>query len=449
MTVTLWYLIIGAIFILMALASTTLKRLPLSSAMLYLLVGLGVGPLGLGLLRVDPIRDAKLLEHLSEVAVIVSLFTAGLKLRARLRDALWRVPLRLAFASMIITVGLIAFAGVFGLGLSLGAAVLLGAILAPTDPVLASDVQVERPSDSDRLRFGLTGEAGLNDGTAFPLVMLGLGLLGLHEIGDFGWRWLAVDVLWAIVGGLLVGWLTGQQIGRLVIRLRSNHRSAIGLDDFLGLGLIALSYGLAHLIHVYGFLAVFAAGLALRNIELVENGDEADQAAQGERAQVLDEESIAADPQQAPGYMAQAVLGFNEQLERILEVTMVLLLGILLPVAWPDVPAAAVWFIPVLFLIIRPIAVWAGMLGWRVTGLQRFLMSWFGVRGIGSIYYLMYAITHGLDPELGRVLTGLTLATIAASIVAHGISVTPLMERYSKDPAATTPPAEGEPQTTM
>src|SRR5919206_497446 len=135
---------------------------------------------------------------LTPSAVLISLFTAGLKLRTALTDHRWRLPVRLAVESMIVTVGLITLVGVVGLGLPLGAAVLLGAILAPTDPVLASDVQVEGPTDQDRLRFGLTGEAGLNDGTAFPFVMLGLGLIGLHELGQAGWRWFAVDVVWAV-----------------------------------------------------------------------------------------------------------------------------------------------------------------------------------------------------------------------------------------------------------
>jgi NhaP-type Na+/H+ or K+/H+ antiporter len=246
---TLWFLIVGGLLVLMALTSTVLKRLPLSASMLYLALGVGIGPYGLGLLRLDPIDQAALLERLTEVAVIVSLFTAGLKLRVPLTDRRWWLPLRLAFGSMALAVGLVTAVGFYGLGLPLGAAVLLGAILAPTDPVLASDVQLERPTDRDRLRFGLTGEAGLNDGTAFPFVMLGLGLLGLHDLGNLGWRWWAVDLLWAVTGGLAIGWLLGTLIAQLVLYLRQTHREAVGLDDFLALGLIALAYGTALLLH--------------------------------------------------------------------------------------------------------------------------------------------------------------------------------------------------------
>ncbi len=440
MVVTLWYLIIGGILVIMALATTLLKRLPVSTSMIYLLIGLGIGPLGLGLLTIDPIADAKLLEHLSEIAVIISLFTAGLKLRGNLRDPIWRVPLRLASVAMLITIALIMLAGMFGLGLSLGAAVLLGAILAPTDPVLASEVQIDHPTDRDQVRFGLTGEAGLNDGTVFPFVMLGLGLLGLHELGEFGWRWLTLDVFWKIGGGLLIGWFLGQGIGWVVLHLRREHRTAVGLDDFLALGLIALSYGVAHLVDAYGFLAVFAAGLALRNIELRENGAMSDEAAVQVDAMMGEEEHAATDHKQASAYMTKAMLDFNEQLERIGEVAMVLLVGILLPSVWAEVPVAALWFIPLLFLVVRPLAVQASLIGRPMPGIQRFLIGWLGLRGIGSIYYLMYAITHGLDPALGRTLTGLVLVTIAASIVVHGISVTPLMRNYRQSPTADAAP---------
>ncbi len=270
----LWFLVAGLLLTLMALAATELRRLPLSASQFYLLVGVGIGPLGLGLLVVDPLEDTKTLEVLSEIAVTLSLFAAGLKLRTPLSDGRWRLPLRLATVSMTATVGLVAGLGVFLLGLPLGAAVLLGAILAPTDPVLAADVQVEKPTDRDRLRFSLTGEAGFNDGAAFPFVMLGLGLLGLHELGDWGWRWLAVDVVWAVFGGIGIGAALGLAVGRLVVHLRREHEEAVGTDDFLALGLVALSYGLALLVGTYAFLAVFAAGLALRFEERRHTGDE-------------------------------------------------------------------------------------------------------------------------------------------------------------------------------
>jgi len=430
---TTWYLTVGALLVLMALAASVLKRLPLSFAMFYMAAGIALGPIGVGLLQVDIIRDAELLERLSELAVVISLFTAGLKLRLPLKNRRWRAALLLASVGMALTVGLIAVVGVFALGLSLGAAVLLGAVLAPTDPVLASDVQVEHAHDREDVRFALTGEAGLNDGTAFPFVMLGLGLLGLHELGG-GLRWFAVDVIWSIGAGLGIGTLCGALIARLVLYLRREHSEAVGLDDFLALGLIGLSYGAAILIHSYGFLAVFAAGLALRRVEREHSDHQADTTAAKppDRAPIaLVNEDDATHPVRAPEFMASAVLAFNQQLERIAEVAMVLVLGALLAsVTWTVQPLA--WLIPVVFLGIRPVATFLSLLPTRTSFGQRAIIGWFGVRGVGSIYYVAYALAHGLAGEDARILANITLAVVAASVVAHGISVTPLMSRYAR-----------------
>jgi len=427
MELVLWFIVVGALLIAMVLGGSVLKRLPLSTSLLYLLVGYLLGRFGLG--RLDPYGQTKLLEHLTEVAVIVSLFTAGLKLRAPLRDSQWRTAVRLASLAMVLTVGLVTAAGVWLLGLPLGAAVLLGGVLAPTDPVLASDVQVEHPFQRDTLRFGLTGEAGFNDGTAFPFVMLGLGLLGLHPLGEGLWRWVAVDLVWAVVAGLGVGTMLGGAVGRVVLYLRRTHREAVGLDDFLALGLIALSYGLALLIHAYGFLAVFAAGLALRRIEKKSNQGKPPKAVE-QAAEASANPESATHPEHAPAYMANAVLNFNEQIERLGEVSLVVVLGLLL--SRLPLPSEALWFTPLLLLVIRPLSVGLSLLGSSTSRAQRGLMSWFGIRGIGSLYYLFYALNHGVPETLARQLVPLVLTVVAVSILVHGISVTPLMQRYGR-----------------
>jgi NhaP-type Na+/H+ or K+/H+ antiporter len=439
MTFTLWFLVIGALLIVLALSGSVLKRLPLSTAMLYLAVGIAIGPAGLELVEATPLARSALLERLAEIVVIISLFSAGLKLRTPFSDDRWRTPVRLAFASMTLTVGLIALIGWQLLGLHPGAAVLLGAVLAPTDPVLAADVQVEGATDRDRLRFGLTGEAGLNDGIAFPFVMLGLGLLGLHEIGANGWRWLVVDVAWAITAGLAVGALCGSLTGRLIIYLRERHREAVGLDDFLALGLISLSYGVALLIHSYGFLAVFAAGLALRRMERQSSPDSEPPAEVTGIGLGADQVPAAAtSPETAPAYMANAVLGFSEQFERIGIVAVVVLIGAML--SWELIPSTALWFVPLLFLVVRPLAVAIGLLGERTAPVRLALMSWFGIRGVGSIYYLMFAVERGLPTDTAEVLTGLALTVMASSIVLHGITVNPLMRLYSRTGHCSFPP---------
>ena len=425
---TLGFMVVGLLLIAMTLGGSFIARLPLSAAMLYLAVGVAIGPLGLGLLRLDALKNTVLLERLTEVAVLVSLFTAGMKLELPLRDRRWRIPVQLATVSMLVTVAAITALGVYGLGLSLGASVLLGAILAPTDPVLASDVQVSNPGDRDRLRFGLTGEGGLNDGTAFPLVMLGLGLLGLHELGEGGWRWWTVDVLWAVTGGLGLGYLLGTLVGRAIIYLRMRHREALGSDEFIALGLIALTYGLALASQTYGFLAVFAAGLALRRIDEVKTPEPASPPLE------LSKADLEASGAQAPANMMRAVQRFNSQLESFIEVGIVLAVGVLL--ATVEFQREVLWFVPAVFLLIRPVAVYVGLLGTGVERAQRNLMGWFGIRGIGSLYYLLYAINHHIQPALAERLLSLTLAVVVASVIAHGISVTPLMAHYEARKAA-------------
>lgn len=415
-----WYLILGLLLVSLGVGNARLKRLPLTVSIVYLGLGYLLGPRALGMLELDPLEDSAMLERVTEIAVIVSLFTAGLKLRAPLRDRLWREPVQLATLSMTLTVVLIAWVGVEVLDLSLGVAILLGAVLAPTDPVLASEVQVVQPGDRDRMRFALTGEAGLNDGTAFPFVMLGLGVLGLHEIGPSALRWLLVDVLWAGVGGLAIGALLGTVVAVLISRVRVRADRVVILDDFVAIGLIGLSYGAALLMHTYGFLAVFAAGLAMRQVERSHRFDGA----------VPDEsvvQPLTADPS---SLTAHKVLLFNEQLERISEVAVVILIGSMLSIS--DLPIDLLWFAPILFLVVRPLAVGIGLARSGVPRYRRWLMSWFGIRGIGSIYYLMYAIERGVREDEAASIAGLVLGVVAISVIVHGITVTPLMKRYER-----------------
>ena len=442
----LWSAIVGGLLVVVALGDSYLERLPLSAAMLYGLVGIAVSPLWLDLAALRPMSTAGLLEHLAEIVVLLSLFTSGLKMSLGLGDGRWLLPLRLAVVSMLVTVALTTVVGVWWLGLPLGAAVLLGGILAPTDPVLASQVQLSDAADRDRLRFALTGEAGLNDGTAFPFVMLGLGLMGLHELGDNGWRWLTIDLVWATFAGLAIGAALGTGIGHVVLHLRRNHQEGIGLDNFLALGLIALAYGGALLAHGYGFLAVFAAGFALRRVEQRETQAAAGGRRRDERRAVPEamaamahadpqaRRRVAVDPEHAPAFMAHAVLSFNEQLERVGEVVAVIVIGMLLwAVEWERVR----WdFVVLLLLFIRPLSAAIGLAGSRTSRSQRVMIGWFGIRGIGSLYYLMYAIGQGIDPIVAETLIALTLSTVVVSMTLHGTSVTPLMALYRRRPRA-------------
>ena len=422
-----WFVVAGILLVGIALSGSVLKRLPLTAAVIYLAAGAALGPWGAGLLQIDALRDAELLERFTEVAVIISLFTAGLKLRVPATDRRWRPAILLASFAMVLTVAALAMFGVLLLGLPVGAAVLLGAVLAPTDPVLASDVQVEHAGDAEPLRFSLTAEAGLNDGTAFPFVMLGLGLMGAHELGAYGWRWVTLDLAWAVVAGLAVGTVCGAAVARLVLYLRRVHKEAVGLDEFLALGLIALSYGIALLIGAYGFLAVFAAGLSVRRTEREHNeGAAPDDVAHAGKSS----EEEATDPSTAPAYMARAVLGFNEQLERLGELAVVLVIGAMLATVTLD--QSAIWLTIFLLVAARPVATFLTLMPVPFLPLQRVLVAWFGVRGVGSIYYLAFALTHGVPSAVGRVLADVTLVVVASSILLHGLSVTPLMRWYAR-----------------
>jgi NhaP-type Na+/H+ or K+/H+ antiporter len=420
-----WFLIVGLLLILMLLVERRIKLLPITVSMLYLGIGWGFGRLRW--ISIDALSSAAILERLAEVAVIVSLFCAGLKLRPALSSPLWRTPVVLATFSMLISVGLLSGLGYWGLGLPLGGAVLLAAILAPTDPVLASDVQVEDARDTDQVRFTLTGEAGLNDGTAFPFVMLGLGLLSQHENSAWGWEWFAFDLVWAVAAGLACGALIGWSVGRLIVYLRQTRQETVDLDDFLALGVIALSYGLALEVRGYRFLSVFAAGLSLRAVErdLSPTRAPADvMAAAGPPAE------IAAHPEHAPAYMAEAVLRFTLQLERVGELSLVLLVGAI--VATTQLSAAALVVALLILTVIRPLSV-APLVYFSGYDLRETaLVSWFGIRGIGSVYYLFYAAERGVPQAIARPMLEVTIATIVLSVVGHGLTVTPLMKLYRK-----------------
>lgn len=427
MSNALWFLLVGGLLLARGMTDSMLKRLPVTPAIIYLAVGLLVGPTVLNAFHFNPLKESALLEVLTEVAVLISLYSAGIKMPGPISFARWRAPILLASVSMTVSVGLVAaFAYVF-LGLPLGAGVLLGAILAPTDPVLATDVQIRHPGDRDQLRFTLTCEAGMNDGSAFPFVMLGMGMLGLHELGEFGLRWAMVDVLRATVVGIAIGVIAGIALARLAWKLRDELPEYELMYDFLGLGLIGVVYGLSVLVDAWGFLAVFFAAVALRQTELKLIGADA-HAPAGSAANHIDPDAQDPHPDKEPPTISGGSLVFKEHLERLSEVMLVLLIGgTLFLDSWSWRALGLALF---LFLIARPLSVVAGLAGsdtsWRIRG----MVGWFGVRGIGSLYYLMYVIQHGLPKDLALELIQLTLIAVALSILFHGISVKPLMLRY-------------------
>ncbi len=407
-----WFLAAGALLLVMALVGAAIERMPFSAAILYLGFGYALGRGGLGLLDASfaDHHQLRIVEAIAEIGVVLSLFSVGLRLGVPIGDPAWRVPLRLAGPAMIVTIALTAVAAWWMFGLGWASALLLAAIVAPTDPVLASDVQIKRVTERDSVRFGLTAEGGMNDGLAAAGILLALALLAPRPSLALA---ILYDIVWALPAGLAVGWLCGTQVGRLALALRRREQAPEGFEVFLLLGLIALAYGLASLVHGEGFLSVFAAAVALRRME--------------RRATAKAGKSPAAqEAAGAPAAMAHELLVFNRQVERIAEVVVVVLAGALL--ATVDVDIRLLAFALFVLLVARPIAVAVGLAGERVSVSERRLLQWFGVRGIGSIYWLAFALNRGAPAEDAAVLAAATLAVIGLSVLAHGISSTPVMD---------------------
>lgn len=433
-----WTLAAGLLLLLMAMVSGLLQRLPVAASLVYLVVGLGVGPLGAGWLSLDLVAHARWIERVTELAVVASLFFGGLKLRLPLAHAGWRAGYRLATLAMLLSIAGAATVAHLLLGLSWPLSLLLGAIVAPTDPVLAGMVTVAAASDRDPVRYALSGEAGLNDGMAFPFVALGVLLATGTPMHPAAW---ALGYLWAIVAGFALGFALGRGAGLLVIRLHSRFGDSTAPSDFLALALMALAYSGAELLHALGFISVFAAGLGVRRAEFAISRESPLPAASAKPAdELVDPNHVTEEeldqPAVAAGVVVAEALNFGGTLERLLEVALMILIGVALAANW-SVPGLL--FAAVFFALVRPLAVWFSLAGTATTARQRALIGWLGIRGIGSVYYLAYAIGHGLGGDEAQTLSALVVTVIAASVSLHGLTAQPLLERCQRrrDSAAT------------
>lgn len=425
-----WTLVAGLLLLLMAMVSGLLQRLSVAASLVYLLVGLGVGPLGLGWLSLDLVAHARWVERTTELAVVASLFFGGLKLRLPLAHAGWRSGYRLATSAMLLSIAGAAAVAHLLLGLSWPLSLLLGAIVAPTDPVLAGMVTVAAASDRDPVRYALSGEAGLNDGTAFPFVALGVLLATGTSVHPAAW---ALGYLWAIVAGFAIGFALGRGTGLLVIRLHSRFGDGTAPSDFLALALMALAYSGAELLHALGFIAVFAAGLGVRRAEFAISRESPLPASPVAPADELVDpnhvtEEELDEPAVAAGVVVAEALNFGGTLERLLEVALMILIGVVLASNW-SLPGLL--FAVTFFVLVRPLAVWLSLAGTATTARQRVLIGWLGIRGIGSVYYLAYAIGHGLG-DAAQTLSALVVTVIAASVSLHGLTAQPLLVRYQR-----------------
>ena len=374
-----------------------------SASLIYLALGAACAGLieALGVSWIDPIRDAGLVEKLSELAVIIALFGTGLKLDRPLRLREWNGVFRLLAVAMPLTIAAVTLFGTEVMGLTLGAAVILGAVMAPTDPVLAGDIGVGPPGDEDEREpnFSLTGEAGLNDGLAYPFLLLGIFIAGQ---GGTGWaaEWALADVLYAITVAALIGLLVGRGLSQLAVTLRERDFLAPTFDAWLAVPAVLLLYGLTEVAGAYGFIAAFVGGVAFRRYE-------------------HDHE------------YNRAVHDGAEVVEKAGELTLVLLIGSMLTLDGIGAPGLTGWLlVPVLLLGIRPVAVEVALLRSGIPPRERAFVGWFGVRGIGSAYYLAVAAGAGvLSQGEAQVLVWTAVACIVVSIVVHGVTASPLSRR--------------------
>jgi NhaP-type Na+/H+ or K+/H+ antiporter len=303
---------------------------------------------------------------------------------------------------MPLTIAAVTVFGTEVMGLSLGAAIILGATLAPTDPVLAGDIGVGPPGDEEEHEpnFSVTGEAGLNDGLAFPFVILGAIVAGTE---GSGWLtdWALEDVLYPIVVAVAVGGALGYGLAAAAVRLRDRHLLAKELDGWLAIAAVLLIYGSTEVLSAYGFLAAFAGGIAFRRYE---HGHE---------------------------YNEHVHAG-AETVEKFGELALVLLLGSTLTLSGLQTPGWEGWLlVPVLLLLIRPASVLVALLGSRLPASERSFVAWFGVRGIGSLYYVGLALGLGvLSAAEATKLFWTVAAVVIVSILVHGATAAPLGRRW-------------------
>ncbi len=393
----------GLVLLVAVIALSQQHERAFTAAVVYLAFG-ALASLGLQLLDVDlidPLQDTDLIERASEFAVIVALFSAGLRLDRKLSWGRWRSTVCLIGIVMPLTIGAVALFAGTAMGLGLGAAIILGAVLAPTDPVLAEDVQVGPPgeTDEDEPRFALTSEAGLNDGLAFPFVFLGVFIAGTGGTGWIG-EWLLADVLYAIAGGVAIGALAGRGLGALV---QYSHRREWLLSDFDGwiaiAGVLAI-YGLTEVAGAYGFLAAFAGGLAFRRHE------------------------------HHAEHHGRVHTG-AEMVEKVSELAVVLLLGSTVTLAGLAEPGLAGWLlVPLLLFVVRPAAAMLAFVRSPLPQRERLFIAWFGIRGIGSFYYAAVAINAGvLSAADAETIYWTTIVVAGASILLHGLTSTPAAKR--------------------
>ncbi|MCQ0090861.1 sodium:proton antiporter [Roseovarius sp. M141] len=396
--------VVGCIVILSRWFPRLISSREPAAAPLMILLGAGAVLMIPGLPAPPDPRTAPLLwEVMAEITVIVALFAAGMRVDSLGPPGKWAPTLRLLLIAMPLTIAAVAFLGVVLGGLTAGAAVLLAAVLAPTDPVLAADVQIAPPQEGQEhpVRFALTTEAALNDGLAFPFVYLGLILIaqGLAP-AEWGLQWLLEDVIYRISIGAAMGWAGGWLLGQILFNLPRETRLADTGSGVIAIAGVFLCYGSTELVEGYGFIAVAAMGLSLRRIE-------------------------------SEHHYHRHLHDFSESIEHALTALLLIALGALLPTLAADLTWSHVAIAVLLIVVLRPLAGWISLTASALARPDRAVVAVYGVRGIGSIYYLAYATGYAELDNLSD-LWIITALTIFLSTVLHGFTVGWSMEKIGR-----------------
>lgn len=398
--------IIGLAALGMAWFPSISKRTHISYSIMYVLFGMVLYFFLIDYLPpANPLSHPSLVIHLTELVVIISLMGTGLKIDQPFSFRTWATPFRLISITMVLCIGAVAFLAMWLLKFELAPAILLGAVLAPTDPVLASDVQVEPPMEGkkENVKFSLTAEAGMNDGAAFPFTWLAiiLATTGVDGFSDLG-SWFLRDVLYKLVAGVVCGILLGRLLAYLVFYLPEQRGFVVIKDGFVAVAATLMVYGLTEMVRGYGFVAVFVTAITMRNYEIDHK-------------------------------YHKKLHDFTDQIERIL-VSIVLIVfggsliyGILKPLNWPMIILGLIFIV-----LVRPIMAWIGMIGTELKPKEKFVISFFGIRGIGSFYYLSFALYNanfGVDRQLWAIVSFI----VVLSLIVHGVTATTTMKNLEKE----------------
>jgi sodium/hydrogen antiporter len=413
----LWLLIIGLAILAISILPRILVKHPLSAPIILLGLGYAAIALPLGLEAPKPLEQGDITEHLTELGVIIALMGAGLKIDRPVGLKAWSGTWRLLSITMMLSILFSVFVGLWIAAFVPATAMLLGAVIAPTDPVLASEVQVGAPNggsedkktekkdktaqgEEDEVRFLLTSEAGLNDGLAFPFtnMAIAMAIAGTHPENWIG-AWLLVDVLYKMGVGFLVGILLGYVLARVIFAMPAKTNIAKAMVGLNALATTLIVYGATQYAGGYGFIATFVAAVTIRSYERIHEYHE-------------------------------VLHVFNEKAERILTAGILVALGgavaggLLDPLTWPLVISAFI-----IVFIVRPLSGALGLIGFsRAPWRERFAVSFFGIRGIGSFYYLAYALNEEEFPGAEE-LWALVGLVIVISIIVHGITAAPVTNK--------------------